>query len=292
MYNRWMPPCHQMEGSYDVMSSAKDSWTLKMPKHRRKSMSNTETPSDQSKDNFPPKRQGKATNHPQSAPLSKASFNSFIYALCTVAVCIIAFYTYRITLMKSQAGGWWNLATGKFRPSPSNSHQYSSKRTAAVAEGINENNVEARISELASAFGIPAATLATAIASAVSAHVPTTGQNHPTASLLQSMVQDEAAQAESGTKGFISRLSNIVGFEDTAVDLDWFCLQRTSFRTRSLKSTIVLSHRNIYVHNRNTHIYMIVSNFTSSSHWMRPGPHPPDCNLPSYWHSEVPSLQR
>jgi len=120
--------------------------------------------------------------------------------------------------MKAQAGGWWNLATGS-RP------EHFSKKADATgnAEGIN---VEAKISELASAFDIPPATLATAIASAVSAHAPpatlsSIRENEaPTASLVKTVVQDSATEAEDRTKGFMSNLNNVVGFDDAGEELD------------------------------------------------------------------------
>jgi len=92
--------------------------------------------------------------------------------------------------------------------------------------GISENNVEAKISELASAFGIPPATLATAIASAVSAHAPpaslsSISENEgPTASVVRSLVQGDAEAARESAHGFVNRLSNIVGFDDAGADLD------------------------------------------------------------------------
>jgi len=188
-------------------------------KRRATSNSNTNggetplNPSLQSQQNLPSKRQGKAVKR-TTAPLYKMSFNNFIYALTAVAVCLIAFYSYKFTLLKTQAGGWWNLATGK-RPEAS-SNQF---------RGDEGDSVEAKISDLAAAFGIPPATLATAIASAVSAHVPpaslsSISKNEPTASVVQSLVQDEAAAASESAKGFFNKVGSVVGFDDAGADLD------------------------------------------------------------------------
>jgi hypothetical protein len=68
--------------------------------------------------------------------------------------------------------------------------------------------------------------LATAIASAVSAHVPPSSLSSiskneaPTASVVQSLVQDEAAAASESANGFINKLGNVVGFDDSGADLD------------------------------------------------------------------------
>jgi len=176
-------------------------------------------PSLQPQQNLPSKRVGKATKR-TSAPLYKTPLNNFIYALTALSICFIAFYSYKITAWKTQAGGWWNLATGH-RPSPPPGTGETSKGGPGAG-----GDVEAKISDLASAFGIPPATLATAIASAVSAHAPraslsSISENEaPTASVVQSLVRDKAAEASASANGFFGKLSNVVGFDDAGAELD------------------------------------------------------------------------
>lgn len=140
--------------------------------------------------------------------------NNFVYSLTALAVFLFAFYTWRIWSWKTDAGGWWNLATGK-RAQPT-SYEKGSTNTGG--------NVEAKISELASAFGIPPATLATAIASAVSAHAPpktlsSIAKAESTASVVQSLVNGEEENKPGGA-GVGSKLRAVAGFDDGGVDLD------------------------------------------------------------------------
>lgn len=93
-------------------------------------------------------------------------------------------------------------------------------------DGSGTGNVDAKISELASALGIPPATLATAIASAVSEHVPpatlsSIAKNEAsTASVVQSMVQDPNAEATEAANSFGSKMGNIVGMDEPDMGLD------------------------------------------------------------------------
>jgi hypothetical protein len=196
-----------------------------MAKKRRGDLQSNDTPGNpslQPQQNLPTKRQGKATRR-TSAPLYKTPLNNFIYALTALTLCIIAFYSYKIMVWKTQAGGWWNLAMGR---SPAAPPPRNSGTSGSRSSGRDANNVEAKISELASAFGIPPATLATAIASAVSSHANPTSLSSisenaaPTASVVQSLVRDEAAEASESAHSFINKLSNVVGFDDAGADLD------------------------------------------------------------------------
>jgi hypothetical protein len=170
----------------------------------------------QPQQHLPPKRQGKAVKR-TAAPLYKTSFNNFVYTLATIAICLFAFYTYKITAWKTQAGGWWNLATGNI-PAPETS----------FSGGTEDNSVEAKISQLASVFGIPPATLATAIASAVSVHaapaslspISKNENEAPTASVIHSLVQDHAAATLESANGFVNKLGSVVGFDDADAGLE------------------------------------------------------------------------
>jgi len=84
--------------------------------------------------------------------------------------------------------------------------------------------VEAKISELASALGIPPATLATAIASAVSEHVPpatlSSIASKETGKVVQSLVQDPNAEATESANSFSSKLGGMVGLDEPDMGLD------------------------------------------------------------------------
>jgi hypothetical protein len=169
--------------------------------------------------NLPTQRKGKAVKR-TSPPLSSVSFSNFIYLMGFVALAIAAFYSWRLTVLKNNAGGWWNLVMNKKPPST----QPASARSGSAGSG--EDSVEKSISSLADALHIPPATLASAIASVVSQHAPPatlssiSEHEAPTASVVKNLVKNEDAEAQAKAEGIANKLGGIVGFDDGGIDLD------------------------------------------------------------------------
>lgn len=137
-----------------------------------------------SKQDLPPSRERKGMR-PVSPPLSNVSMHRFNYYMAVVATLILAFYAWRLTVWKAEAGGWWNLMLGKQPPAFRDGQDASgsgvnkaytgsgtSYQAASTGESRVDLTVEERISELASALGMPSKDLASAIAVAVHEYVP------------------------------------------------------------------------------------------------------------------------
>ena len=130
-----------------------------------------------SKEDLPPPRNRKGIR-PVSPPLSNVSFHRFNYYIAVIAALILAFYAWRLTVWKAEAGGWWNLVLGKQAPAFRENQGTSGSATrvdfhaAQTAGDRSDMTVEERINELASALGMPSKDLASAIAVAVHEYVP------------------------------------------------------------------------------------------------------------------------
>lgn len=128
-------------------------------------------------DDLPPTRDRKGIR-PVSPPLSNTSFRKFNYYMAVAGALLLAFYAWRLTVWKANAGSWWNLVLGKqppaFREGGSGSGSGTSVTFQATptAGGGVDISVEERINELASALGMPSKDLASAIAVAVHDYVP------------------------------------------------------------------------------------------------------------------------
>lgn len=76
---------------------------------------------------------------------------------------------------KSDAGGWWNFALGRYGvPSAEKIPGFGATAGAETVQtgGRGSGTVEDRINDLASALGVPPKGLASAIAAAVREYVP------------------------------------------------------------------------------------------------------------------------
>ncbi|KZT32727.1 hypothetical protein SISSUDRAFT_964036, partial [Sistotremastrum suecicum HHB10207 ss-3] len=168
-------------------------------------------------EHLPPQRKGKAIRR-TSPPLSKSPFSNFIYTIAAVLSLVIIFYTWRIWSWKTDAGGWWNLALGRTAASPVSTSQETVKLQGAGTNG--RELVEDKLSQLAGVLGIPAATLATAIASAVKEHVPPATLSSiskaeaPTASVVRLLVNDEQDEIRENAESFTNKLSGVVGLDE------------------------------------------------------------------------------
>lgn len=119
-----------------------------------------------------PKRRGKALQ-PVSRPLKNTSLNTVIYWLAAVTLLVSAFYAYRITVWKAEAGGWWNLALGKRPPQMQQAQNYGGGAGAVPTANVKAKqlDLEDHINGIASILAIEPTELASAISSVVAEHV-------------------------------------------------------------------------------------------------------------------------
>ena len=136
---------------------------------------------------LPPPRDRKDIR-PVSPPFANVSFHTFSHYLTGGAVLLLAFYLWRLTVWKGEAGGWWNLALGRTpganpmlgknqadaydAGSQGNAYQGSADGGAGAGKAGDDKTVQNRIEDLARALGMPPTDLASAIANAVHQHVP------------------------------------------------------------------------------------------------------------------------
>ncbi|TDL23470.1 hypothetical protein BD410DRAFT_768760 [Rickenella mellea] len=184
-----------------------------------------------SPNNLPPKREGKALQS-VSPPGSKKRFSSFIYYLIGGMLLVSAFYAYRITQWKADAGGWWNLALGRRAPvaggnSPGDGAPFAGRRGARKYGG-GKGDVEERINDLAGVLGIQPTDLASAISVAVKEHVApkTLSSISSSASAagekktaVAALVGDDENGKEGIASGVAGAMGSVVGM-DEPMELD------------------------------------------------------------------------
>jgi len=194
---------------------------------------------EHSQKDLPPPRQRKALR-PVSKPLSNTRLTSLIYYIAGIALLIGAFYAWRITQWKAEAGGWWNLALGKRPPQMQAQGGGGAKgRPGAFGGGRGsrsgggggraggKGDVEDRINDLAEILGLKPTDLASAISGAVKEHVaPATlssiSSSASAAGAAKTAVDalvGEEAQDEGIAAGMANTMGSIVGL-DEPVDLD------------------------------------------------------------------------
>lgn len=109
---------------------------------------------------LPPSRPRKELLTPVSPPGHRTPLRSFIYVLVTTALLFTVWYTY-ITFVglkqwKDEVG-WWGMSVGRFGRQHHGLYRNPSRGHEVVGE------VEGHLSKLASALGIPATDLASAV---------------------------------------------------------------------------------------------------------------------------------
>ncbi|KIP02374.1 hypothetical protein PHLGIDRAFT_130777 [Phlebiopsis gigantea 11061_1 CR5-6] len=158
-----------------------------------------------SKADLPPPRDRKGIR-PVSPPLSNMSVRRFSHYMTFALALVIAFYAWRLTVWKAEAGSWWNLVLGKqppaFRDGNTSGGPAVPNVTPTMGSG-RDATVEERIHELAVALGMPSKDLASAIAVAVHEHVPPATLSslaaHQTGEAVQYLVNPEAASASDAS---------------------------------------------------------------------------------------------
>ena len=127
-----------------------------------------------SETDLPPPRDRKGIR-PVSPPLSNVSMRRFNYYMALAAALVLAFYAWRLTVWKAEAGSWWNLFLGKQPPAMRDGSTSGGPAIPDVTPTVGSREdltVEQRINDLAVALGMPSKDLASAIASAVHDFVP------------------------------------------------------------------------------------------------------------------------
>jgi len=143
-----------------------------------------------------PKRHGKALQ-PVSRPLRNTGLNTVIYWLAILTTLVAAFYAYRLTQWKADAGGWWNLALGHKPPAARRPH------TMQSSGGSCNLDLEGHINGMASILGVQPVELASAVSAVVS-------QNVAPKTLLSI---SSSASAASGEHTAVDALLNDEGHE-------------------------------------------------------------------------------
>ncbi|TRM66603.1 hypothetical protein BD626DRAFT_483216 [Schizophyllum amplum] len=181
--------------------------------------------SPKSKKNLPPPRKGPVTR-PVDAPLSKTNFSTFIYALFAILMLITAYYSYRTVQIKTEVGGWWNLAMGK---RPNYMQTPEGRDPDKIGHHAGDETVESRINALADALGLQSKDLASAIAVAVKEHVPPASLSSVAASqtgdaveamITETPVSTAAAGQATAKKGEAGWMEGVAGMADTFVGMD------------------------------------------------------------------------
>ncbi|KAF8596388.1 hypothetical protein BDV93DRAFT_610929 [Ceratobasidium sp. AG-I] len=189
-------------------------------------MSTRQRKTGQKEEHLPPKREGKATQdvHP---PLSGVSLSTVIYVLAGLGFLWAALSAYRVTQLKADAGGWFNLIRGKHpdtgAPMKGNPNFGGSTHQTGV------KGVEDRIRALADELGIHPREFASAIrplmppasATSISAEASATPMADTVIGVLAS--EEKAAQAAAGAVPAAANfggLAGIVGLDDPTPDLD------------------------------------------------------------------------
>ncbi|KAG8847701.1 hypothetical protein FRB96_001433 [Tulasnella sp. 330] len=117
--------------------------------------------------NLPPKKRTPAVRKDISPPLWKTPLWKVIYTISFITLSVSAFYTYRLTQWKSQAGGWVNLMLGRSPndPIPSAAELTDSAKSVSGSRptGGSQFVLEDRLRELAEELGIHPRELVSAI---------------------------------------------------------------------------------------------------------------------------------
>ncbi|KAL1719905.1 hypothetical protein EV715DRAFT_198204 [Schizophyllum commune] len=171
-----------------------------------------------SKKNLPPKRQAPAMR-PVKPPLSTVSFSNFIYVLVALLALTAAYFSYRTLQIKTEVGGWWNLALGK---RPNYMAPPEGRHPDKIGKHANDDTVESRIEALAEALGIKSNDLASAIAVAVKEYVPPASlssiASSQTGDAVDAMITETPEKGQGQAAGQPKK--GEAGWMDTLVGLD------------------------------------------------------------------------
>ncbi|KAG8740609.1 hypothetical protein FRC10_004111 [Ceratobasidium sp. 414] len=177
-------------------------------------------------EDLPPKREGKAIRDVRP-PLQNVNLSTIIYVLAGLAFLWAALSAYRVTQLKANAGGWYNLMLGK-RPdtgAPMKGNPWGHHTHDTSVKGVEE-----RIRALADELGIHPREFASAIrplmppasVTSISAEASAT----PMADSVIGVLADEDRSGAGNPESVVSQAANlgglggIVGLDDPTPDLD------------------------------------------------------------------------
>ncbi|KAG2337121.1 hypothetical protein BDR05DRAFT_970565 [Suillus weaverae] len=109
---------------------------------------------------LPPSRPRKEISTPVSPPGHRAPLRYFIYTLVTTALLLTAWYTYTTAVALKhwkEEVGWWGMSIGRFGRQHNTLYRNQGRGQEVTGE------LEVHLSQLASALGIPATDLASAV---------------------------------------------------------------------------------------------------------------------------------
>jgi len=185
--------------------------------------SNDEHSDTQKQQNMPPKK-GKVMRdvHP---PLWRTPLWKVIYALSIGVFVLSMFYTWRLTQLKAQAGGWVNLLMGRHPndPIPSAAEFTDSAKSSSGARPILA--LEDRIRDLADELGIHPREFASAIRPLLpTASVTSIAAANPTDPALSILSDDEHISDQGNNhdtlKAAVHHLAGIMGADDPEVNFE------------------------------------------------------------------------
>jgi hypothetical protein len=134
------------------------------PLQRQKSTSSVASTSTAA--NLPPPNKREPVRTDVDLPLANTSLSKVVYYIAFGGLLLSAFYMYRVTQWKAEAGGWWNLALGRHPNAPlgtAGSMSTRSGKGGAAGSDYARAGVEAKIAHLADELGIHPTELASAI---------------------------------------------------------------------------------------------------------------------------------
>lgn len=183
-----------------------------------------EAPDGVTRSELPPPRPRKEVLTPVAPPGRKAPLRYFIYTLVTAALLFAGWYTYITAVGLKQwkdEVGWWGVTVGRYgRQDTVHRGQWRGGHDHDV-----EGHLEGHLSRLASALGIPA----TDVASAVKPLVPpaTLSSLAPRATgeavkvFFEEDLKRDWKNGGGGTFGSAAEgLGKVVGFDDPLVDVE------------------------------------------------------------------------
>jgi len=172
----------------------------------------SEAPEHVTRSDLPPSRPRKEILTPVAPPGHKAPLNYFIYVLVTVALLFTGWYTYigfvGLKQWKEEVG-WWGVTVGRL------GRQDTAHRGSWRGGQEVKGEFEEHLSQLASALGIPASDVASAIKPIVPPATLSSLVPQATGGAINILFEkDDNKDQGNGGSSFAEGLGKVVGFDD------------------------------------------------------------------------------
>ncbi|ORX36764.1 hypothetical protein BD324DRAFT_627093 [Kockovaella imperatae] len=177
----------------------------------------TENPASLSTDSKRKVPQNKPAVKP---PFADVSFGRFMTYLVMALAALGAFYGWRFTVWAAEAGGYWNLITGRHAPATRLSEgainaaaKAASKakaKSSGSGSGGGQTDIESQIISLASALGIKPADLSSAIRPLIDPTAPNPAEVARREAELKAKSASGDAKAEKKGPGLLAQIEEIV----------------------------------------------------------------------------------